>query len=947
MRNKNNKKRVKSKNTNRFSSLFTKDNPSYKPRSGKYIVAKDGKKIKNKKRVLSPLKIIRNLFVIFLGFCLLFSIYAFCVIAISPKIDPKHIYDEISQSSVIYDDKGNEYGFLTSSEERTLVDYKEIPEHTKNAFIALEDKTFLKHNGLNYTRLVGATLNIFKGSSISGTSTITQQLARNVYLPNIKSRRSIKRKVLEIYYAKKIERNLSKDKIMEAYLNSIYFGYGNYGIERAAKVYFSKNVSDLTLEESAALAALPQAPDSYALIKDFDGKEYDSNTSTVINVDSRNLLCNDISADRRNLCLKLMKDQGYIDEAEYKSASSKKLIDFINPSIREDNNTDYFKDYLAEEVTKDLIKKYKMNEDEAYKLVYRGGLKIYSTVDTQAQNVIEKEFNNNSIFPRSIPTNKDSSGNILNDSGTITLYKYGNLINDSGDFTFASDECKKNDDGSLTIYKGHRLNIYTTKTDSGKDYSLEFKPMYLERDGSMYICQGGYINIPTEDKKLDKDGNLIINKKFFKDNPSMFDLSGDNVIIHNTGYTLQEHSIQPQAAMVINDNETGAIKAMVGGRGITGQRSFNRATSPRQPGSSIKPLAIYSSAIQHSYELQSKGRKFKAKNIGNDTQGSKYYGDYLTEASVIIDEPIRIGGRIWPYNADRRFRGKMTMKQALEQSINVASVKLYEQLGNDYCLEMAKKFGLKHLVTSGETSDSNPAALALGAMTKGVTTQEMAEAYTAFPNGGIRKSSIVYTKILDKDGVEILKSKQKSTKVLDEGVAFIMKDMLQSNVSRGIAGPAAISGQAVGGKTGTTNDNYDIWFCGFTAKYSGALWIGNDVNMYVNGGSSIHNASIWSRIMRQIDGALNGKYKGVPSNVVKSGNDYFIKGTVMKSPETEEELKKKAEEERLKAEEEERRRMEAEENEDDDEDIDSGEDEEDPPLPPSPPSPSDPRPNNP
>lgn len=898
---------------NRFTNLFTKKNPNYRPRSGKFIEVK-GKKVRNRERVISLPKTVISLF---LAFIILFSLYAFLIILTSPRIDPKHIYDEISQSSIVYDDKGNEYGFLTSEEERTLVDYKEIPKQTVNSFVALEDKTFWKHHGLNYTRLIGASLGAFRGGSIQGTSTITQQLARNVYLPNIKSQRSIKRKIMEIHYAKKIERNLSKEKIMEAYLNSIYFGYGNYGIERAARVYFSKEVKDLTLEESAALAALPQAPDAYALIKDFDGTDYDVKTSTVINVSSRNLLCNDISKDRRKLCLKLMHDQGYIDKKQYESASSKNLVDFIKPHIpsADEKSTDYFKEYLAEEVKKDLIKKYKMSDEEAQKLVYRGGLKIYSTVDSQAQRVIEKEFSNNRLFPRAIATRKDSSGNILNDSGKITLYNYGNLIKDNGDFTFASDECKKNEDGSITIMRGHRLNIYSTDTDAGKDYSIEFKPMYLNRDGRMYICNGGYINIPREYKTLDSDDNLIISKKFFKDNPSIFDLSGDSVVIHNTGYTLQEQSIQPQAAMVINDVKTGAIKAMVGGRGITGQRSYNRAISPRQPGSSIKPLTVYSSAIQYSYELQSKGKKFRAKDFGNDKQGAKYYGDYLTEASVIIDEPIRINGRIWPYNADRRFRGKMTMKQALEQSINVVAVKLYEQVGSDYCLNTAKKFGLNHLVTSGQTSDVNPAALALGAMTKGVTPLEMSEAYTAFPGCGVKKSSFAYTKVVDSNGVEILKSKSKSTKVLDEGVAFIMKDMLQSNVSRGIAGPAAIGGESVGGKTGTTNDNYDIWFCGFTAKYSGALWIGNDINMYVNGSSSGHNAYIWGRIMGQIDGARNGKYKDMPANVVRSGNDYFIKGTVMKVPETEEEEKEKAEkeeEERLKAEEEARKKAEEE-----------------------------------
>lgn len=913
------------KNTGGFKDklifLFTKENENYNPKAGKFI-EKNGKKIKNKKRLISPFKTIRNIVVMGLAFVLLFSVYAGVVIATSPKIKPENIYDEISQSSVIYDDKGEEYDYFSSSEKRTLIDYKEIPKNTINAFVALEDKTFWKHHGLNYKRLIGATLGAFRHGSISGTSTITQQLARNVYLPNTKSQRSIKRKILEIHYAKKIERHLSKEKIVEAYLNSIYFGFGNYGIERAAHTYFNKDVKDLTLEESAALAALPQAPDAYAFLKNFDGTSYDPKTSSVITVGSTNYLCNDISVNRRDLCLDLMLKQGYIDEKQHKAATGKPLKDFINPNLdSQDANSDYFKEYLESSIAEDLIKKYKMDEAEAYKLIRTGGLKVYSTIDKQAQQVVESEFANNRNFPTVFTSKKDSSGNILNDGGSIILFALSNFINDSGDFVLNSDEYKKNDDGSITILQGHRLNIYEVSVKDGKDYSLEFKPTYTKNDSGFYICPGGYINIPSEYKSLDKEGNLKISKKFFKEHKDMFDISSGTPTIHKTGYQLQEMIIQPQSAMVISEVGTGKIKAMVGGRNIKGSHSYNRAINPRQPGSSIKPLAIYGAAIQQSFELHEKGQKFKAKDFGNDKQGSKYYGDYLTEASTIIDEPIVIDGKVWPKNADFRYRGKLTMKQGIEISNNVVAVKLFEQIGADYSMKMAEKFGLKHLVTSGAHSDKVPAGLALGGLTKGATPLEMAEAYATFPAGGVRHSSIAYTKVLDNNGKEILSKKSNSTKVLDEGVAYIMTDMLKSVVTRGIAGSAAISGQSVGGKTGTTSDNFDLWFCGFTAKYAASLWVGSDVNIYLNG-SSYATAGLWSKILRKIDGALGGTYKKMPNNVVREGSDYFIKGTVMKPAETEEELKKKAEEEqkrleeeaRLKAEEEARKREEEENN---------------------------------
>lgn len=892
--------------------LFTKENEHYNPKAGNFI-EKNGKKIKNKKRLVSPIKTIRNIIVVGLVFILLFTIYAGTVIATAPKIDPANIYEEISRSSIIYDDKGNEYDYFSTSEKRTLVEYKEIPKNTVNAFVALEDKTFWKHHGLNYKRLIGATLGIFRSGSISGTSTITQQLARNVYLPNIKSQRSIKRKILEVHYAKKIENNLSKEKIIEAYLNSIYFGFGNYGIEGAAKTYFSKDVSDLTLEESAALASLPQSPDAYSLIKNYDGASYDSKTASIIKVGSNNYLCNDISAGRRNICLKLMLDQGYIKQAQYESAHNKALKDFINPDLSsyDDASADYFKDYLSTQIISDLVDKYKMSKEEAARLVYGGGLKIYSTIDKQAQSVITKEFSNNANFPSSITSSKDSSGNIKDEKGNIALFSYKSMFNSNDEFVFDSDECQLNNNGTLTIFPGKRLNIYKTNTANGKDYSLEFKPIYYEEGSNLYIYHGGYINIPQDFKKLDKNGNLIIAKEYLAQKDSIISISKNEVKISNSGYTLQQQTIQPQAAMVINEVGTGHVKAMVGGRGISGEKAYNRAINPRQPGSTIKPIAIYSSAIQNSYELHKKGQKFKARNFGNDKQGSKYYGNYLTESSIILDEPITINGRIWPHNFDKRFHGKMNMKQAIEQSTNITPVKIYEQLGADYCMQTAKKFGLSNLVTSGETSDMGPAALALGGLTKGVTPLEMTEAYSTFPGGGERQDALAYTRVIDSNGKEILKTKTKSTKVLDEGVAFVMKDMLQSVVTRGIGGQAAVSGEAVGGKTGTTDENYDFWFCGFTAKYVSSLWIGNDINIYLNGTSNYASA-LWGKIFRQLDGAKGGKYPAMPSNVVRYEGNYFIKGTEAKSEKTDEELKKEEEEEQKKLEEEAKKKAEEE-----------------------------------
>ena len=661
-------------------------------------------------------------------------IYAYNTV---PDIDPdaSNIYSNIDLSSIIYDSKGEEIDKLYYTEDREIVSIKDIPENTKNAFIAIEDKTFYKHHGLNYKRLFGAVLSKLTGRSdeISGTSTITQQLARNVFLSDIKSERTLRRKFREMIYALKIERAYSKDEILEAYLNTIYLGYGCYGIKAAAYTYFGKEVSELSLEESAALAALPQAPDSYALLKDEKGED-------TTYMKKYKLYANNLATERRDLVLDLMAEQGYIDSAQAEKAK-KKMKEILHPHIeKKPRELTYFTDFLTKEVAKDLADQYSMTEEKAELLIHTGGLRIYSTIDQDIQHAINTEFSDDWNFP----------------------------------------------------------------------YSAE----------------------------------------------------------------------DPQAAMVVAEVGTGKIRAMAGGRNTSGQMLFNRATSPRQPGSSIKPLAVYSAALQKSEDYAKHMQTFPFVDYEIDRQGTRLWGDYITAGSVVVDERLKINGEIWPMNFSRSFSGYRTFRTALQQSINTCAVKIQLQVGADYSMEMLRKYGISTVVDDASlpTNDLNPAALALGAMTYGTTPLDMALAYGAFPNRGIRDSAVAYTKVTDAKGKTLLEKKTEETKVLDENVAFIMRDCLESVVSRGIGRNASIYGVQVGGKTGTTNDNYDYWFVGFTPKYSAALWIGTDHNTVMSGSSGTA-ALLWSRIMRQIPDITEGEYPPQPDDVVWSRGEYYTEKT--------------------------------------------------------------------
>ena len=661
--------------------------------------------------------------------------YAAYTIAHAPKIHPEKIYDTLEVSTHIYDDQGDLISDIYYDENREIAKYDQLPDNLKNAFIAVEDKTFWEHKGFNFRRIFGAIWNsLTGGGEISGTSTITQQLARNIFLPEEKSIRSIKRKIIEMYYAREIEEVLSKEEILTAYLNTIYLGYGCYGVDTAARKYFSTNVENLTLEQCAALAALPQAPGVYALLTTEEGE-----ATTEI---SDGLYANDISQERRYMTLDLMAEQGYITQEEADAAKIP-IVDMIKPGKEAKGVSSAFKDYLIETVIKDLMDQYQLTEDQAEKLVYTKGLHIYSTLNTQAQKVIVKEFRNGDNFPAAI------------------------------------------------------------------------------RD----------------------DTNV-------------------------------------EAAMVMTEVGTGKIKAMAGTRFADADMLFNRATSPRQPGSSIKPLAVYGAALQRSFDYEKQGKKFQYVKTGYDKQQDTGWGDYITVSSYVSDEKMKVNGLDWPQNFSKTFTGSNNFRTAIQQSINTCAVKILAQVGLEYSMEKVKEFGVSTVVddTSEATNDLNLAALGLGAMTYGATPLDMSLAYATFPNGGVRNSGICYTKVTDSEGKVLLEGKSEETRVLDEGVAYIMTDVLQDVVSYGIARDAAISGIKVGGKTGTTDDTWDIWFDGFTPSYSAALWIGTDDNTPLDATSSVA-AALWSNIMGQVDEAVEGEYPDMPGDIIVRNGDYFTKGT--------------------------------------------------------------------
>ena len=823
------------------------------------------------------------------------GIYVGLVFIKAPAINTDDIYSQISQRSVMYDCNGKEIENLYFTEgNRTIIKYKDMPQDMVHAIIAIEDQKFETHHGFNFIRMVGAIKDsVFGGGGISGTSTVTQQLARNVYLAEIKSQRSISRKLTEMYCTIILEKELTKDEIMEAYLNTIYLGFNSYGIEAAAESYFGVQAKDLNLEQCAALASLPQSPDTYALVY----SDYYNTATTLPKIkktDSVTYLYNgDMTKDRRDLVLSNMKSMGFITEKQYETAKSKNIKYEINIGEAADaSKSSYFTDYAIGQVTDDVMDEYGISENEAENMIYTKGLKIYTTMDSNIQNIMEEEFADDNNFTTIAYTRTNDDGNIISESGVVLAYKYSNYINSDGSFVLKKGEYRKNSDGSITIYKGKRLNLFRTESSTGDDISIEFKGMYkTDSNGKFYFIESGALSIPQGYKSFDNNGNCVISAKFMSDYPNFFKKSGGGYKVSKDNYSLKQKVRQPQAAAVIIENKTAEVKGMMGGRGATGKQLYNRAVNPRQPGSSIKPLAVYGPALQMSYEYLEANKK-----LSLDTSDGSDWGKYVTAGSIVNDSLTRDGnGKIWPKNDDGGYHGPQTVREALQKSLNVCSYKIFEQIdrneGAQYCIDMLKKSGI---TTLDEESDLNPAALSLGGLTNGLTPLQEAAAYSVFPNEGVYKTPIFYTKILNSNDELLIKKSTKEKQVYNSGVAWIMCDVLRSVVTDGIGRPAAISSQPAAGKTGTTSNMYDIWFSGFTPQYSMSLWMGNDINMSVSN-YSYKAAGFWAAIMGRVCEDLpRGSYFDMPNNVVRTGGEYYIKGTYSKV--TRKKSKKKTEE---------------------------------------------------
>ena len=853
-------------------------------------MTKKNKKKKNKKR-FSIIKIILILIVIvvFVGAGATIGILT-ATVRSAPDIDPANILSMLSESSVILDSQGNEVEVVQTTEDREIITLDNIPEHLTNAFIAIEDHRFEDHIGIDIRRIVGSMIHNIQVRDLTaqGASTITQQLARNLYLSQDESvLAAYERKLKEMYLAIELERSLSKNQILEYYLNTIPLGQSSFGIQAASYTYFSKDAMDLNIAESALLAAIPKADTRYAPYKRLNvaetGDISQENIVGYVTISGTKYACiyNQDAVDRQQVVLARMHELGFINDSEYETALNYNIKENLNPGQKSNTEiTSFFSDFVRDEVINDLVDEYGYTYEKAENILFTGGLTIHSTMDMNIQKIIEdsyKDFGNQLLGDtsnESIPLiqewrsfywrydgksvgNLDAEYNILNESGHRIYYKKENILTDNFDLYLTNDEYRFDETGNLII-NTRKIKIYSSVLDIVDYYTIEND--YLRSHNISGLNLGGNYEIISQEGT---NGEILVEKSYLDKLDDFYKIDDqNNLIISKNYYTFDEVGvIQPQSAAVIMDYRSGEIKGLFGGRDVTASKSFNRATrAARQPGSTIKPLSIYTPALDNGY----------------------------TAASIIDDIPrYNDEGERWPKNwyenQTYKYWGLTTLRKSVEYSLNVNAVYMLENIGIDLSKEYLERFHLIDLenpendtfISREENrayNDENLASLALGGLTRGFTPLGMTAAYGAIANDGTYVEPISYTKVIDRNGKTILEKIPERDIVVDPEVAFIMGDILRTTVTNGLSHRASLPaeyGIEVAGKTGTTSDNADIWYMGYSPYYVGGIWIGNDDSqMKVNTGSG-STSRLWQNIMTEVHAGLEAANFDEPQGLVK------------------------------------------------------------------------------
>lgn len=651
-------------------------------------------------------------------------------------------------------------------ERRYLLTLDEMPAFVPRAFLAIEDDEFYSHPGIDFKAIIRAALTNFQtGEKSSGGSTITQQVVKRLMLTPEKS---YERKLKEMILAHRLEEQFSKDEILNLYLNQIFFGNNAYGVEAAARTFFAKHASDLTLAEAALLAGLPNAPSRYNPYRNPEAAQA-----------------------RQRLVLRRMRDLGWVSDAEYDEAYYQPL-EYASMSTGMGREGGWY----LEEVRRQLIELFNEQNAPLYgfdsglfgeDVVYEAGLTVRTSMDPLQQKAADaalrkglEDAAKRHGWLGPVEELEPSQYNAFLDRHSFTP---ANLEKDAWVLALVNSVDKRGADVSLGhAYKG-RVSVSTMnwarKPNKRVAGSLSATVIH---DATTVLKPGDVIWVSLNEQPPAK-GQPPFN---------LADASPDTVI----PLRLQEYP-DVQGAMVSIEPQTGDVVAMVGGYSFGYQGSqFNRATqAQRQPGSSFKPI-VYSAALDNGF----------------------------TAASMVLDAPILIINewtrQAWrPRNFEGDFEGPMRLVRALARSRNLCTVRVVQQMGIQAVIDRAKALGL--------TPDF-PAEMAISLGAVAVSPLNMTQAYTAFANGGQVATPRFIQSIQGPWGNTIYEKQPELRQAISPENAYVMASMLKAVVNMGTGTKAKVLERPVGGKTGSTNDENDAWFLGVTPYLVTGTYIGYD-----------------------------------------------------------------------------------------------------------------------
>jgi penicillin-binding protein 1A len=616
-------------------------------------------------------------------------------------------------------------------ERRAVIAIGDVPALMKQSILAAEDDRFYEHGGVDYLGILRAAgANLIGGGKRQGASTITQQVARNFFLTGEKT---YTRKLYEALLSFKIENNLSKDQILELYINQIFLGQRAYGFASAAQIYFGKPLKDISIAEAAMLAGLPKAPSAY---------------NPVVNPKRARI--------RQQYVLRRMLELGYITATQHEAAVKEPLV--IKRELAEFAVHAEFAAEMARQIAAEQFP-----ED-----VYSRGMKVYTTL---------------------IKAEQEAAYNALR-KGVLDYdrrhgYRGPEAFLDTKEFKSDQDEAL--DEALHDVADAGDLIpalVLAADTKQLKAYRKGGELVTLSGDALKFAAR--MLDDKAPPGKRLRRGAII---RLVKDDKGNWQIS---------------QLPEVESAFVALSPEDGAIRALVGGFDFN-RNKFNHVTQAwRQPGSSFKPF-IYSAALE------------------------KGYGP----GSVIADEPIVIsasetGSQAWePRNYDGKYEGPMKMRTALAKSKNMVSIRLLQSINTHYAQDYASRFGFD--------PERHPPYLTMALGAGSVTPWQMVSAYAVFANGGYKVNPYIVREIRDNDGQLLARSAEiragdETLRIIDPRNAFMMDMMLRDVTIYGTAARASniLKRHDLAGKTGTTNEYVDAWFCGYQITVAGCAWMGFD-----------------------------------------------------------------------------------------------------------------------